>query len=342
MAEAKDEYFNQISKHDAELTNKCSQLVIKDEELKSLKKEVQAIKEQLRVKSIECEDLKTRYRRRSEDNGRKLQELEMANNKLLQDVGAAEALKNSIENDFKKLKDEHSRILNECNALMNKNNDNDMKITILAEKNSQLVSLNSELENRLKEKINVESRKNDVVKKLEKEIVHLNEKIGQTFTENSVKDQLIEELREKCEKLIEENKFKPKKSSSPSHNRRSDEKELFGAQHRQIQDETNHGTPARTLRSNIDRKSRRQSVYDERRDLSAWELMSSESTQTDPVDKMCACNDLSEKIKELQVELRIKDSKIANAQRMANVSKYKYELEDAKKVYFNLKFLSYF
>jgi hypothetical protein len=173
-----------------------------------------------------------------------------------------------------------------------------------------------------------------VIKKLEKEITELNAKLWKKSTENENKGAIIQELNQKCEQLlkeVEENQLKSKKSFSPTH-RRSDEKELFASQH--LLNADSGITPSRAMKSNIDRKTRRQSVYDERRDLSEWELTSTESTQTDPVDKLCRCDELNEKIKELKLEVLLRDSKIANDQRMANVNIYKYQLEDAKLVIF--------
>ncbi|XP_070496798.1 uncharacterized protein [Chironomus tepperi] len=333
LLELNSEYVHQVSKLGAELTNSQSQNLLKDEGFKTLQNELSQINEQLQHKIKECDELKTRYRRRSEDNERKINELEMANTKFLQEVGAAEALRTSIENDLKKLKEEYDQVHKENNLLKEQNNNHDMKYTILDEKYSQLSATNMKLQEKVTElqKI-IECKNNEVIKKLEKEIIELNAKLRQKSTENESKGTIIQELNQRCEMLIkevDEKQTKSKKSFSPSH-RRSDEKELFAPQHILHLDSNGHATPSRAVKSNIDRKTRRQSVYDERRDLSAWELTQSESTQTDPVDKLCRCDELDEKIRELRIEIRLRDSKIANNQRMANVNIYKYQLEDAK------------
>lgn len=332
LVDSTAECASEMAKLDAELTNCRSQLVIKNEEFKGLVRDCDTLKEQIATKTMECSELKTRYRRRSEDNVRKVQELEKLNSKLLQDVGAAEAMKISAQQNVQRLAEEYNATMAELKSLQEKLNDNDMKYAILDEKYSHLCSINMNLESQLMDKITESSKHNERIKILELEISELNEKISLHTSENEIKSQMVHELRQKCEKLVEEVKecqFKPKKSSSPVQNRRSDEKELFSLH---VPDGPTAGTPARTVRSNIDRKSRRQSCYDERRDLSAWEMTQSESTQTDPNNDLCACNDLNRKIKDLQIEIRLKDSKIANTQRMANVNRFKYELEDAKNV----------
>ncbi|KAL7044909.1 hypothetical protein ACKWTF_002101 [Chironomus riparius] len=333
LQELNSDYMHQVSKLGAELTNSQSQNLLKEEEFKNLQKELSQINDQIKQKVKECEELKIRYRRRSEDNERKHNELEMANTKLLQEVGAAEAIRTSIENDLKKMKEEYDQIRDYNKSLKEENNNHDMKYTILDEKYSQLSAINLKLEEKVKDlKKIIESKNNEVIKKLEKEIIELNAKLWKKTTENESKAAIIKELNQKCELLVkevEENQLKTKKSFSPPH-RRSDEKELFAPQHMLNVDSS---TPSRTVKSNIERKTRRQSVYDERRDLSAWELIQSNSTQTDPVDKLCRCDELDELIKELRVELRFRDIKIANNQRMANINIYKYQLEDAKLEY---------
>lgn len=90
-------------------------------------------------------------------------------------------------------------------------------------------------------------------------------------------------------------------------------------------------TPSRALEKNIERKTRRQSVHDQGRRLSAWERFSNAEAQTDAVSEVCACSELAEKVKELKIEVRLKECKIGTMDQMAKHNPLKLDVDDLKK-----------
>lgn len=326
-------YIGQLEMKNFTLSNECknydTQLCEKSEQYCLLENELKHVNEQLKQKTSEIDDMRIRTRRRSQDNDRKVQDLEMAKSKLTESVGSIQAEKASIENELKKLKELNSKALTEKRS-------HDEKCTKMNEKNTRLEAELAEHKAVSEAYMNNYKAENE---RLKKEVELLGESFAQNSTENYKKDITIKELREKCDNLaqeIEYMKYQPKKSSSPVvANRRSGEEfenDAFALQHKQLHIETNHGTPVRTMRSHLDRKNRRQSVHDERRRLSTWELTDTAETQTDPVTDMCACNDLLGKIKQLQIELRKREITIANSERMEKCNPLKLDLAEMKKV----------
>lgn len=94
--------------------------------------------------------------------------------------------------------------------------------------------------------------------------------------------------------------------------------------------ESNSGTPVRAQQTNLARKNRRQSVYDDNRRLSLWEKFQNAETQTDANSETCACCDLREKLKKITTELKIKECKINNMERMAAANPLKFDLQQAQ------------
>ena len=76
------------------------------------------------------------------------------------------------------------------------------------------------------------------------------------------------------------------------------------SQNEQLLLETYRTTPTRAFERLTERKTRLHSVLDERRRLSAWEQFTNTEVQTDDVSEICACSELTVKVKELKIEVR--------------------------------------
>ena len=290
----------EFAKFDADQTNVKSKLVISEEEIKTLQN-------QLKERTDECDEIKTRYRRRSCDNDKKIQNLEVEKNKLIQEIGAVQAQKATVEQELQKLKIESQtyeqkfqKLQEQVTFWTNTSSDNDVKYTLLDEKHSQLV----------------ERIQNDEAG--EHQISSLNATIETLRTE-------LETLKIQME---ERKKFEAQRSSPEARRGGND---LFASQNQQLILEGFKSTPTRAIEHFNERKTRRQSVHDERRRLSVWERFTNCETQTDAVSEICACSDLTQKVKDLQIEVRKRDCKISVMERMANHNPLKLDLEDLKK-----------
>jgi chromosome segregation ATPase len=339
---------SQILQLDVKVTNLTSAMLIKDEKIAQLDGE-------LKKTLAEFEESKTRLRRRSVDTRNKTDALEAKISELTSKIGEMEALKAGATSNHRKLREEFrkisaenkklellndeydiklitldekckhlseefSKISAENEKLKLSSDDNDMKFAVLDEKYSQLSEMNEKLNNEFK----LIKSTADTYKQ---EIESLNTQLSHQMSENFTHSKTVGELREKCEILTKQLDEKKKLSVSPRQ-RRSSEQEILP--HKQLLAESNSGTPVRTLRSNQERKTRRQSVYDDNRRLSAWEKFQTVETQTDAVDEMCACCDLREKLKKVTKDLRIAECKIANFERMANAHPLKADLKQAQ------------
>lgn len=318
LEDQSNELNDKVFTMNAEMTNRDSMLIIKDEKIAQLESDVKRAE-------TEFEEAKTRLRRRSFDSRSKTDALEAKINDLMKQLGETEAFKLGTENELKRLKVEFSKACEERDQLKVASDENDVKFAVLDEKYSQLSESKLKLESELKSlKLSVDQYK--------KEIESLNAQVSQHMSENFTHSKTVGELREKCEFLTQQLEDKKKLSVSPRP-RRSNEIEaetVFNLQHKQLVAETNSGTPVRAQRSNQERKTRRQSVYDDNRRLSAWERFQSIETQTEAVSNLCACAELAEKLKKVTIDLKIRDCKIANFERMANAHPLKIDLKQAQ------------
>lgn len=264
-------------------------------------------------------------------------------NRNFQLINDLEAKKKALEVELAALKqqqlvidDNHiASLQKKIEQLANESNDNDMKYAILDEKHSQLLELNSKLEAEL-EVLRKQSKPqfDSVLKmneRLEREVEQLNEKIAQQVSETFVHNKTIADLRIELERLLkqtDEQKKVVKKVSSPDIRERGSS-DLYPTQKQQMLIE--RGTPSRASDHNSERKYRRQNAHDERRRLSAWEQFTDASTQTDPVSDICACSELTKKVKDLQIEVRKRDCKISTMEHMSQHNPLKADLDEAKK-----------
>lgn len=273
-------------------------------------KQLSEMKAALDLKATECADARLRLRRRSQDNMHKQQELESKNHALIQQLGEIEALKLNADVEIKRMKEEHKKASDE----------NDLKFSVLDEKYAQLCEINQKLEAQLKA-----PKEN----KFKVEIDRLNAELTTQMSLNFINAKTVGELRQKCEDLTQQlhpgTVVVKKISSSPNNptQRRSSEHEdeTFALQHKKLFTETNSGTPVRAQRSNNERKTRRQSVVDDRRRISVWEAQLCAETQTDIFNDECACCELRMQVKELKTQIRVNECKISNYERLSKVAK---------------------
>jgi hypothetical protein len=269
-------------------------------------------------------------------------------------VGASEAKKAVVEQELQKLKKEHLNVIEtqlpqlqkEVATLKNLSDENDIKYSVLDEKFSQLCEANVELENdmaqlREQQKPNHESLL-ESNEKLEQKLKTLTEQLTLQSTENvnsaktlfSLKEERdsLEQQLEEAKRLLEEQKKQPaRKTASPDAREKRSFDELFVSQNQQLLLEGHRSTPTRASEKNVERKNRRQSVHDERRRLSAWEMFTNAESQTEDVGDICACSELTKKVSDLQIQLRLKDCKISSMERVALHNPLKLDLDDAKK-----------
>nr|CRK86360.1 CLUMA_CG000131, isoform A [Clunio marinus] len=305
-----------ITKLDAENTNlKSKELVIM--------RDIELVRQQLQERTEECEQIKLRQKRRSTDTEKIILGLEKENSKLTQTIGEIEAKKVITEKELKRLQSEYSNDVEnlqiENEKLKIECSDNDVKYTILDETLSQLREEKSKLE--------MELMKSN--KSLDKQITELREMTARKELENSNLLKTITKLTEDHEALFYQfEELKKSKKSSPEKRN-----ELF-ASHNEllVLDGPHRGTPKRSTEKECQRKHRRQSVHDDNRRLSAWERFSSVDTQTDNVSEMCACSELTAKVKELQIEVRLRECKISTLERFERHNPLKLDLDDAKKM----------
>lgn len=322
---------------DAENTNLKSKFVLLDDEINTLQK-------QLKERTGELDEIKIRYRRRSSDNERKLQLLDLEKSELVQSVGAVEAEKATIQQELHKLTSDYNQICKEQVPQLRAENDclkkasseKDTSYAILDEKYSQMSEINRKLEVEVSELQKSSKPKFDSVIKandrLERDIQSLKEEIAKKTNADTDNLQTIAELREERDgllKLVETKKVSSLKTSPKVREKRASN-DLYVSRNQQLLIE-GAPTPTRSVERNVERKNRRQSVVDERRRLSNWERFTDAEVQTDAVNEICACSELSQKLKELQIELRKKDCKISNMERMAKHNPLKLDVEDLKK-----------
>jgi hypothetical protein len=159
---------------------------------------------------------------------------------------------------------------------------------------------------------------------LEQEIISLKAKINEQISENFLHNKTLAELREERDVLVKQIAAK-KRSTSP----KRVSSELFASQN-ELQAVEGYKTPGRFDR-NAERKNRRQSVHDERRNLSIWERFTDTSVQTEAVSDICACSELTQKVKELQIEVRKRDCKISTMERLQKHNPLKVDLDEVKR-----------
>lgn len=319
------------SKIQAEKTNLESKIIIIEEEIK-------VVQEQLKEKSDELEEVKARYRRRSCDSDKKQQQFELEKSELLQSVGAAEASKLLIEKELNKLKADYLPLVEqtlpqlqaEVDKLKTDLSDHDYTFTVLDEKYQQAQEMNQKLQDDLadqKSQLETIEKEN---KRLQLELHSLNKNIEQLDSEVVLNNKVIRGLRDERESLLAQlNDVRLVKKGSSPEKRLSNE--LYASQNQQLLLEGHRVTPSRVGERNAERKTRRQSVHDERRRLSLWERFTDTETQTEDVSEICACSELTQKVKELQIEVRKRDCKVSNLERMAQHNPLKIDVDEMKK-----------
>lgn len=327
-----------FSRIDAENTNLKSKLVITEEEVKTLH-------ERLKERTDECEAIKTRIRRRSKDNDKKLLNIEKENADLVQSVGAIEAEKSILDQEFQNLKSEYLQVIEQMPKLQAEvlhlkiaSNENDMKYSVLDEKYSQLDERKQQLEILIEElKKQSKPQFNTIIKandSLEREIQMLKQKLDEKTSDNLISLQTIVELRVERDNLMREieamKKLSTKKPASPDAREKRAVNELYVSRNEQLLLE-GAPTPTRAVERNVERKNRRQSVHDEHRRLSVWERFTDSEAQTDAVSEICACSELTQKVKELQIEVRKKDMKLLNLDRLIQHHPLKLDVDELKK-----------
>ncbi|KAG5674439.1 hypothetical protein PVAND_004410 [Polypedilum vanderplanki] len=297
------------------LETEKSQFIKEIEEMRSSSHE---LKESVELINKKCSALNEEIQEKSQI----IEKHEQEKLKLINELKNTNALKTSISLELETIKNNQS--------------------TAITEYQAQLDKLQTNLEDRLLELSNLEAKYQHITKEnenLTKNMKIVNESLAQQTTENFNNAQIILDLHRKNKEMLTElqnYKDQPKKNVSPTQNRRSGENlenEAYALQRKQLQIESNHGTPVRAMKTNLDRKTRRQSVYDENRRLSTWELISSVETQTENVDDICACKENAEKIKELELEIRRKQIIINNNELMAKCNPLKVDLADIKMKY---------
>lgn len=322
-----------ITKAEAEYTILKSKLLLSEEEGAKLQKQLEE-----RIK--ECDEIKIRLRRRSSDNDKKMQCLEKEKSELVQQIGAAEAEKATIGSELRKLnenyaamKDSNSKLQSEIDRLKMASDDNDLKYASLDEQLSQLQELKQSLEAEI-EVLRQQQKPQfmSVMKaneRLEQENSQLNGIISAHVSEAFTLNKTIADLREELLKNQRVPTASKPTTPEPSSSRQCDE--LYVSQNQQILMDAHRLTPSRALEKNVERKTRRQSVHDQGRRLSAWERFSNAEAQTDAVSELCACSELAEKVKELKIDVRLKDCKIQTMDQMAKHNPLKLDVDDLKK-----------
>ncbi|CAO1329328.1 unnamed protein product [Diamesa hyperborea] len=337
---------------EAEVTNRDSRLLLNEETIGSLRIELEHLKATLQDRTDECAELKTRYRRRSCDGEKKVSVLEAKNTELLQENGAIQALKLAVENELKKLKIEWQQMLNQQIPQLEQDNErlkslvneHDFKYSLLDEKYCQIVTDYEKLSSSTA--IEAENKMLIVEENelLQKELESLNVKINEQIVKAAENDKLnkqyeelksvhlfkVQQLQEEIEKLqktISTTRTSP--SSSNRIGRTSLDDDLFVKQ--QLLFEERRNTPKRTTVAKVERKNRRQSVHDDNRRLSVWEMHNERECQTDPVDENCACAAMNEKIVKLSRDLRIKECQMQNYEKMSKINPLQLDVEELKK-----------
>ena len=329
----------------AEVTNRDSMILLNEETISSLRIELEHLKVTLQERTDECAELKTRYRRRSCDGEKKVSVLEAKNTELLQENGAIQALKLAVENELKKLKVEWQQMLNQQIPQLEQDNErltslvneHDFKYSLLDEKYCQIVTDYEKLSSSTA--IEAENKMLIVEENelLQKELKSLNVKINESIENDKQYEELksvhlfkVQQLQEEIEKLqktISTTKTSP--SSSNRIGRTSLDDDLFVKQ--QLLFEERRNTPKRATVAKVERKNRRQSVHDDNRRLSVWEMHNERECQTDPVDENCACAAMNEKIVKLSRELRIKECQMQNYEKMSKINPLQLDVEELKK-----------
>ena len=329
-----------LSTIDAENTNLKSKLIIIEEEMKTLQS-------QLKERTEEYDEIKNRYRRRSFDNDKKLQNIESEKSELVQRIGAIEAEKSIIQQELQKLKSEHFQVVENLKSQLKSENEklkvasseNDMKYSTLDEKHSQLIELNQKLEAEI-DKLQKQQKPqlNSIIKvneRLEHDVNAFKEQIAQITNELSISHKTITDLRVERDGLIQQveeiKKTSIKKlATSPDTREKRMSDELYVSRNQQLLLE-GVPTPTRAVERNVERKNRRQCAHDEHRRLSNWERFTNTEVQTDNVSEICACFELNQKLKDLQIELKKKDLKLKNMERLALHNPLKLDVDDLKK-----------
>ena len=330
------------SKLEDEVKNRDSMLMLKEDNIYSLKDELNNLKITMQERIDECAELKTRYRRRSCDGEKKVLILEAKNTELLQENGAIQARKLAVENELKKLKIECQHMLEQqIPQLVQDNqrmtsviNDHDFNYSLLDEKNCQLMKDNEKLtslrdaEAMMKESLIKETES------LQMELNCLNIKINeQLHSVNLVENAhlvKLQQMQNEIERLQStENVAKASSNGSSRNGRSSLDDDLFLKQ--QILFEDRRNTPKRASIAKVERKNRRQSVHDDNRQLSVWEMFNDGECQTDPVDENCACAAMNEKIVKLSRDLRIKECQVQNYEKMSKINPLQLDVQELKK-----------
>lgn len=327
---------------DAEVTNRDSMLLLNEETIDALRNELEHLKMTLQERTDECAELKTRYRRRSCDGEKKVSVLEAKNTELLQENGAIQAMKLAVENELKKLKVEWQQMVNQQIPQLEQDNERlsslvneqSFKYSLLDEKYCQIVSDYEQLSSSTATEAEL------LQKELKSLNVKINEQVGSLIENEQLSKQYqelknvhlfkVQQLQEEIEKLQKTiNTTRSSPTSSNRIGRTSLDDDLFVKQ--QLLFEERRNTPKRATVAKVERKNRRQSVHDDNRRLSVWEMHNERECQTDPVDENCACAAMNEKIVKLSRDLRIKECQMQNYEKMSKINPLQLDVEELKK-----------
>jgi chromosome segregation ATPase len=273
----------------------------------------------------ELDEIQNHLHRHSSDNDFKLQALETEKNDLVQQIGDCEAKKVLVDQELNKLKAEHldvvgnqvPKLTGEIKCLRKASNDKDVKFSALHEKYSQLVEANKKLESQIH-------------RNLEQHLA----------TMTAVRENFREQLAE-GKSLLEQQKAELEETKRLLDEHKNDQKtELEDAKAHLVREQRAHHHTRGSLNVMTRKKNELESrikiltckekTDDGLHQISAWEQFTDRGIQTDAVSDICACSDLAQKVKELQIEVRRRDCKLSNMERIAEHNPLKLDLEEAK------------
>lgn len=206
-----ENYERDLSASNAQIINNQSKLLLQEEKIKQLEQQVLEVNDLLLAKTADCEDLKSRYRRRSSDSEKKLSDMEIKLNDIMQENGALGYEKASLEADLKNLKnklhfaqDKSPNQAKELERLQKYKDQMDYDATVLEEKLIQItdkfdkaVLENNELTKKLAELSNSSEQQSSAeCVKLQQEIDAMTTKIKLQTSENFVHTNKIAKLQE--------------------------------------------------------------------------------------------------------------------------------------------------
>ena len=196
---------------DAQSIKFQSSILFQTEKIEQLENQILDLTKSLETKTAECDDLKSRYKRRSSDTEKKLSVMEIRLNDIIQENGALGYENMSLENEVKKLKNELHFIqdrsptqTNEIARLQHYIHQMDHDLAVVSEKLTLITGKFDEavLENKeLTEKLSAlsktcEQQSAGECAKLQREIDVLTAKVKLLTSENFVHSNKVTKLQE--------------------------------------------------------------------------------------------------------------------------------------------------